>query len=332
MPRHPEANKSSRRWMFTIFVRADAPSWSLDNTTDSAKQVRRCVYQKERCPDTSREHYQGYLELKSPSKMRAVKRILQRDDAHLEIARSSPEQCYEYCTKLESRIDPPVEVGDWRDKKGQGRRSDLQALADDARDGLTFSKLVEQYPTVAIRAPNQIRNAIAIFRPPRSWPMEIIIIWGEPGTGKSRLAREIARCGAPDAELPYSRAIFTSSRDCWFEDYQYQHTVVFDDYYGQLRFSQFLQLTDRYDYAVSIKGGSAPFLSKRIIFTSNQDPYEWYSAEYLNNDHELAFRRRITKVIHLTAGNAYTGGDISRFYDDGGRDDGSGPVVGDGTQ
>lgn len=304
----------ARRFCFTIFIRENRPSWSFDATTEEAKKVRRLVYQKEKCPETGRLHYQGYVELKSPQRMSFVKKLLERQDAHIETARGSAEQCYEYCTKEESRMEAPVEVGDWTEKAGQGRRSDLHELAEDAKNGLTFDQLVDKHPTIAIRAPHYLRNAISLRRPPRDWVMEIVVIWGDPGAGKSRLARDIARIGAPADETPYSRAIFTSSRDVWFEDYRFQHTVILDDYYGQLRFPEFLKLTDRYDYAVSVKGGYAPFLSRRIIFTSNQPPDNWHSAEYVNDEHERAFNRRISRIIHLTARKPYDGTNLGTFY------------------
>lgn len=308
--------KPARRFCFTIHVRENALQWEYDGTTEEAKKVNRLVYQKESCPETKREHYQGYVELKSPQRMSFVKKLLQRNDAHIEVARGSAESNYEYCTKEDSRVSAPVEVGDWTVKAGQGRRTDLARLAENAKNGLTFAQLVDEHPEIAIKAPNQIRNAVALYRPARDWVMDIIVIWGEPGAGKSRLARDIAKIGAPEDEHPYCRALFTASRDVWFEDYRFQHTCIMDDYYGQLRFAEWLKLTDRYDHAVAVKGGYAPFLSRRIIFTSNQPPDNWHAHEYVSDDHERAFNRRITRIIHLTNRKSYDGTNLGEFYDE----------------
>jgi len=102
----------------------------------------------------------------------------------------------------------------------------------------------------------------------RDWPMEIICYIGPSGTGKSRAARE----AYPDA--------YWGPKGKWWDGYCGQETVVVDEMYGhRFGFSDLLQLLDRYPYQVETKGGVTQFVSRRLVFTSNQHPQDWYNAE-----------------------------------------------------
>lgn len=104
----------SRSWTFTIFNIL----WDIKNLQD--ERIKCAVVQKEKCPDSGREHFQGYLQLLAPSRLNAVKKILNEDTAHLEVRKGTPQQAWDYCTKEESRVDGPWTFGDR--PAGQGKR------------------------------------------------------------------------------------------------------------------------------------------------------------------------------------------------------------------
>lgn len=78
-----------------------------------------CV-QKECCPDTGRNHYQGYCQFNNPCRFGKIKEILKCESAHLEKTKGTPQQAWDYCCKEESRIDGPWTYGDR--PKGAGAR------------------------------------------------------------------------------------------------------------------------------------------------------------------------------------------------------------------
>ena len=47
---------------------------------------------------------------------------------------------------------------------------------------------------------------------------------------------------------------------------------------------------------MEVKGGTAAFVAKKIVFTSNKHPDDWYQKENLDR---RAFARRVTKLIHF---------------------------------
>lgn len=89
------------------------------------ESVRRAIVQKEKCPDTEKIHYQGFMELKSSMRFGGIKTILRCDSAHLEKRKGTPLQAWEYCAKEESRVEGPWQYGD--PPKGQGHRQVTQS-------------------------------------------------------------------------------------------------------------------------------------------------------------------------------------------------------------
>lgn len=117
---------------------------------------------------------------------------------------------------------------------------------------------------------------------PRNWEMEVIVLYGPTGTGKSKYCND-------SFESPYWK-----QRGKWWDNYQHQETVILDEFYGWLQWDVLLRLCDRYPLLVETKGGQIQFSTKRIVFTSNTVPSLWYKNVYFD-----AFVRRVNKWIYM---------------------------------
>ena len=53
--------------------------------------------------------------------------------------------------------------------------------------------------------------------------------------------------------------------------------LIIDEFYGWLSWTEILRLCDRYPCQVETKGGSVQFVSKTLVFLSNQHLLEWYN-------------------------------------------------------
>lgn len=104
---------TSRAWTFTSYK---------EDINLLQEKIKYAVYQREICPTTGREHWQGYFQAKSPIRFKSAKAIVNDDSAHVEKAVASPEKNREYCTKEDCRKPGtmPVEIGEM--PKGQGHR------------------------------------------------------------------------------------------------------------------------------------------------------------------------------------------------------------------
>lgn len=142
-------NGRSRNYCFTSYV---VPK------PDTTK-VQYMVYQKEECPTTKREHYQGYVELVDKLSIKQVKSIFDNNALHLEIRRGTQQQAIDYCTKSDTRVDEPVHYGE---PKKPGRRTDLDEILSDVRDGATVGEILTNHGGNALRIINCIEKAVKI--------------------------------------------------------------------------------------------------------------------------------------------------------------------------
>lgn len=248
--------------------------------------MRYLIYQKEKCPETGKEHFQGYVKLNKVMRIPGVKKLLKKADAHLETRKGTRDQARDYCRKEESRLDGPWELGEWIG--GQGERSDLKRAFEMVNEGSTELEIAEAMPETWARSYRALERYKRLKVSKRSWMPEVYIYWGAPGSGKSKKAFE---------ENPDAYWLSKTDKACgWWDAYDGHEVVIIDEFYGWLSYDFLLRLLDRYPLNVENKGGSTPFLAKKIIFTSNKCWEDWYP----NIVDKSALRRRIKEEVHMT--------------------------------
>lgn len=214
-------------------------------------------------------HFQFYLSLSKRSVLKTMKKI--NGSAHWEVARGSPKQNKAYCTKEDTRVSGPWEVGE---PIGQGHRSDLDVAGDMIADGTPVRDVADTFRALYIRYNrgfHALERTLKEKGDRKFGPEgpEVWIFWGPAGTGKSRKAFETW----PDAYVKMTA-------DKWWDGYEGQDTVIFDDFKGSsMRLHDFQRVIDRYPTRVEFKGGSITLSATRYVFTSNKHPSEWYSAD-----------------------------------------------------
>jgi len=123
---------------FTAFQDAE-PSWDPN-------LMAYLVYQRERCPDTGRLHWQGYCEFHRDRKIGGIQTALGIGRSHVEGRRGSQDQAIEYCTKQESRISEAIEKGTRktdRSAKGKAKGIDKDAVYAQAIAEPDFNRAME---------------------------------------------------------------------------------------------------------------------------------------------------------------------------------------------
>jgi hypothetical protein len=151
-------------------------------------------------------------------------------------------------------------------------------------------------PETYARNARQLQALEAKLLPARTWKTECIIIWGQAGAGKSTYAESLCEPGK------IFRLDSKNNDKLWWDGFDplLHIYVIVDDFYGWFRFTEWLKLTDKFDYSVEIKGAMTKFLARRIIFTSNTRPENWYKFESNPNFDREAFVRRIDYCYHVT--------------------------------
>lgn len=299
-----DVTKPQRHFVFTLFgdreTQDDFMLGLLCTVSIRQDKVRYLVFQREVCPKTKRLHLQGYLELKTPMRYKAIDEMFSANMNFLK-RRGTREEARDYCMKSDSR-DPqpnsgPHEAGIWN-KDGSGHRSDLDSLCEMLADGASQRQLYQQSPATWCRNYRALAKAESFYAPAMRDKPDILVLWGPPGVGKTKKAYEHITNNGHSLDKVYT---FNLGKN-WWNDYVDQPIVVFDDFNGSeddIPFRFLLNVLDRTPIQVPTKGGSARFKANCFIFTSNRHPSEWYVGVSYNTGQ---LKRRIAesgRVIEL---------------------------------
>lgn len=264
-----------KSWTGTDYVPID--KWHQLVLND---KVEYAAYQLEECPKTGRRHIQWFLKFKIKKKFNFVKKFL-GDTTHIEKCKNVAAS-RNYCMKEESRIEGPFEHGEWRG--GRGRRSDLEEIQEAINNGEPETAIAEGHFGDWVRYRQAFREYRNLVTARRTWPMEIKVLWGPTGTGKTQQAWEEA--GA-DAFL-VQPGLYP------FTGYNGQANIIWDEFSGSsCDIKYLLQLTDRYPMTVRGLYSTYNFVGKKIWITSNIAPDQWYPNAH--PEHNNALQRRLNE-------------------------------------
>ncbi len=271
----------SKWWCFTLNNYTDSEVTSLTGAVDN--ECCQYVCWGFETGDSGTPHLQGYVYFDKKHTMQQVKRKLPLRRAHLETSRGTPAQAIAYCQKdgdfveFGERPPPP------------GHRSDLGDLHERIKQGATAEQISDEFFSQYLRYGKGIDKVIAFKQKARTNPPRIEIYWGDTGTGKSRKAAE---------ENP-GAFWYCGDDDGWFDGYEGQDTVIFDDFDGSLfKLRKLLTILDHTPLRVKVKHAYQQFRPKKIVITSNFHPTKWY--EGAAREHQDALMRRIREFGVIT--------------------------------
>lgn len=250
------SKRRSRRWCFTI----NNPSENDDpQRWDGYVYL---IWQKER-GELGTVHLQGFVVWDNARTLSYCRCKSSR--AHWEIARGTLEQNKKYCSKEEGREDGPWIRGH---EPRPGTRSDILEATAMIDEGYDLREIALSHPDTYVRYHNGLKSYRLETASDRAGQPNIIILWGPSGCGKSRLVRDTF----PGA---YRKPKKEQGGD-WWDGYHTQDAVVFDDFYSWISYDQILRILDWYPLLVKISGGYVRLIANTFVFTSNQDPMDWY--------------------------------------------------------
>jgi len=222
------------------------------------------------------EHWQILCHFKRSVRLAAVKKSFGRE-CHAELSRS--EAAEQYVWKEDTRVEgSQFEFGTKPVRRNVAR--DWEQVWELAKSGdidqCDASIRICHYRTLQ-KIASDYSQPVAIVR-------KIFVYWGPTGTGKSRRAWDEASLEAYPKD----------PRSKFWDGYRGQENVVFDEFRGGIDISHILRWCDRYPTLVEIKGSSTVLKAKKIWFTSNLHPRDWYPL--LDEETKLALLRRLEIV------------------------------------
>ena len=247
------------------------------------------------CPETGRQHIQGYVAWENPRSLNKFQTDIGLKRFHFEITRGTPLQASEYCKK-------DGKFWEYGTLPQQGERTDWQKAINDLDNGLDIRTVVSEQPQLlpAIRSLEKYKN---LTMKSTHRDVNVIFIFGSPGTGKTRFAWD------------YDPELYTKPEGQWWDGYTDQKTILLDDYQGDINYTQFLKVLDRYPINLPIKGGFVPANYTTVIITSNKNFNQWY------NEPPQAIARRIRTVINMDI-ELQNGQDYQTIYQEARRKEG----------
>lgn len=260
----------------------------MDIRPECSDLLKYAVFQHELCPTTNRPHVQGYIEFTSPIRYGRIKQILGDPAVHLEQRKGTREQAIAYCRKEETRIDGPWEVG--TRPGGQGKRTDLDNLADHLKGNPKLDSLLDNYLPMFIKYSRGISNACFLLNKRKAKTfreLDVHVYWGNAGTGKTR--------SAVDRDPDYY-ILEKTGDSLWFDGYDGEIHLIIDDFYGWIPFNQLLRLLDGYAFKCNVKGSFIYASWSKVTITSNKHPDEWYDRTKLNDNMINALNRRLHDI------------------------------------
>lgn len=250
----------AKHWCFTL----NNPAVELDKAFLLSLPCTYVVFQLER-GENDTPHFQGVIGFPKQKRFSAIKKIDPR--IHWEVARSPPASIA-YCQKEDTRVDGPWQAGDVPTRT-QGRRTDLSRCLDMVDEGKSKIEIYHAHREAYSRNYKAIHHVQLMITPDRTTAPRCYLFYGPTGTGKTTAAFKLFKNPVK---------IVSTKHNIWFDRYDpiFHDTVVFDDFYGNMAWTELLNLCDWSPHSVQFKGGYLPFLAKTIIFTSNKHYTEWY--------------------------------------------------------
>lgn len=283
---------------------ARAHCWTLNNHTPSEVEAIKkfasdhtayTIFQTEIAPVTKTPHLQGYSEYKGPlGKPAAVawniiktKTGIQR--FHLEKRGGTPQEAADYCKKLDSRAQGSDYIFFEHGQRsgGQGKRSDLAEVQVALDGGMRMKELSDKHFNSFVRHHKSFTLYRELHTKKRVDHTICICLYGATSCGKTQLALDLFA----DSYWPNK-----GNTGTWYDDYDQQEAVVFDEFSGWIPFTTFKRLIDRSPMQLDSKGGKHEFNSRFVVFISNNPPTEWYDCLKTVDD-DAAFKRRLHIIL-----------------------------------
>lgn len=265
----PPTTGRSRNWVFTSF--------DVNPPVFDDKKFKFLAYGKEKCPTTQKLHFQGYCCMSESMTLGSMKRVLGKG-VHLEKMKGSLEDNMKYCSKEGEYIE-------FGKRPKQGERTDLEGLKNAILEGKRVDDIVIENPMLYHqygRTLNKIED-IALRQKHRTWMTKGIWYYGETGSGKSHRAFENY-----DNKTHY----VLPNDNGWWDGYTGQEIVIINDFRGEIKYNELLQMVDKWPFSVKRRGREPlPFLAKTVIITSSLKPSDIFKHREEEDKLEQLLRR-----------------------------------------
>lgn len=294
-------NQLSYDWLYTFNRLPDGIDWEAFSGDLAAAfnggDILYIAAQEESAPSTGHVHWHVFCQFRERVKPGRLCSLLGRRygacKPNYDRRRGTPEEAAAYCLKEESRRDGPLQCGELQPERGgQGRRRDLEAVAEAVDGGAGLGVIARAHPSAWIRYHGGIQSYASVTRRvgalPR--PCRLFILWGGTGVGKTFSTRRHYGDALYKLRLPKPGDL---TRWDGYDQSQH-HTVLIDEFSGQISVEELNDWCDPWPFDARLFNGVMPIRPRAIVICSNLDPASWWPRVRQGNEQFRAFSRRIT--------------------------------------
>ena len=270
--------------------------WYLDRILTYA------VFQREKGEENGTIHFQFFLNFRSAKRFSKLKKMLPYG-CHFKPMRTTKTLCRNYCSKEETRVSGPYEIGEFVEERARTDRAKAYSLL---AQGVSLKDINEAFENVVIDNMDkmekyqvkQLKWKVAdLFR-----NIEVVYIYGSPGLGKTSLVYDFVNYKASDL------CVVSRYNDKFmFSEYRGQKYILFDEFFGQVKPLTYLnKLLEPAPIDLRIFNNTYPAMFEKVFFVSNYSLKDIYKTEQEETKTTYeAFCRRINKIYYFYAPGKY---------------------------
>lgn len=285
-----EMQGRAKRWCFTLnnyTPEEERRFWNIGREIEALEWIEYLIYGRE-VGEQGTPHLQGFLICRDRLRWNQLNQMIfgtaDYGRVHWEVARSTPENCINYCKK-EGNYE---EWGEQQAKK-VNQWDDIKQMIEEGRP---IEDIRDKYPATWTKYRTSLTAWVNEGRQARlqhydgDLQEKNMWIWGPAGIGKSRKAREVGE------------SFFNKGVNKWWDGYNGEGVVIMEDVDPErckMLVHHLKIWLDRYIFTAEVKQSSVVLSPRnfRMIITSN------YSPEQCFNETDLEAIRRRLRVIHM---------------------------------
>ena len=251
------------------------------------------VFQREKGENTGTIHFQFFINFKTAKYFKWIKKNLPYG-CHFKPMRSTKTHCRNYCSKVDTRVSGPYEIGEFIEERG---RSDLARALKMQAEGVSFETIEDIFPVQTFMYRNMFkgreediarRKFSKICR-----NVEVTYIYGPSRVGKTSWV--LKQYGLDNV------FVVDNYGEYQFTGYMGERVVVFDEFIGQVKpITKMNKLLEPYPLKLNIKGGITQARFDKVYIISNSPLKDIYTEDKTSNFSQYdAFLKRINHIVRF---------------------------------
>lgn len=284
-------NTQARRYMLTI-NNEERTDEELIEYIKSLEHFKYSMFQREIGEETKTEHIQAFIVFSVGKRFSTIKKYFPR--AHIEPAKGTNVQCRDYCSKSDTRVSGPFELGEFAEQR---QRTDISGFMEMISAGASNVELRTAYEFLYFKNLHRLpllREDLYFSKFDKEYRfLEVVYLFGAPGVGKSRSVIE-----KHGIENVYRITKYNNSA---FDSYQGQDVIVFEEFLSSFLLTDMLNYLDIYPLMLPSRYTNRRACYTKVYILSNFSIYAQYPDIQATKPEQFeALLRRIHKIIKLT--------------------------------